>query len=467
LIEFGKAFEALKTDITQSRAFNDRIEILFYYSGHADENGLLLAGTHFPYEKIRQEMALLKADVNVAVLDACASGAITRRKGVIRQPAFLSNSPADMKGYAFLTSSSENETAQESDRIKASFFTYYLISALRGAADSNADGKVSLNEAYEFSYNETLGRTAKTRGGPQHPAYDIQMSGTGELMLTDVRSISSILVLPEDLTGRIYIMNAERQLVAELFKPQGRSIDLGMESGSYSVYIDSGDIFLAASIKLAGKQTVVLEKRLFTVTQKEPSTVRGPSVYVVEKPPLPPVKSLEVAGHFSSFYSNMGYSIPRIEYPGIGGRFTFNLNNQIALEAETNFVKSTGEQRFINVFGAKAGLRKEGWGLFGLLRPGVITYREITGCFAVVGRPCDPHYAGTNRFGIDFGGAFEIYNFGVYKSDRLFFRLDITDTLASHTTQSWSYVPDQPPVLHERFLANHSPRFTIGAGFRF
>jgi uncharacterized caspase-like protein len=62
-----------------------------------------------------------------------------------------------MRGYAFLTSSSPDEVAQESDHIGASFFTHYLVSGLRGAADVTGEGKVTLNEAYQFAFNETLG----------------------------------------------------------------------------------------------------------------------------------------------------------------------------------------------------------------------------------------------------------------------------------------------------------------------
>jgi len=468
LIDFGKALQQLRTEIQESRAVSQRVELIFYYSGHADEQGLLLGGSRLPYDQIREEIALLKTDVNVAILDACASGAIMRRKGVIPQPGFLSNSPADMKGHAFLTSSSENETAQESDRIRASFFTYYLLSALRGAADSNADSKVSLNEAYEFSYNETLGRTAKTQGGPQHPAYDIQMSGTGELVLTDLRQISSKLVLPKELSGRIYIMNADRQLIAELFKPEGREIELGMQSGNYSIYVDSGTLFLAASVKMSEKQTTVLEQQLFTPTKKEPSTLRGPSIYAAERRPVPPVRKFEVGGHYSSFHSDWGLEVlNRIQYQGVGGKFTYNLNNQVALEAETSFLKNLSEQRIINVFGAKLGARKHSWGLFGKIRPGIITHRELTGCLADL-RPCNPHRVSDTRFALDVGGVVELYDFGIYKSDRLFFRLDVSDTLASYGYRTWNYYdPGQPPVVFERFRSHHNPRVSIGAGFRF
>ena len=222
--EFREALHSLRREIAASRELARRVEAILYFSGHADDQAVMLAAGRFSYQGIREEIGRANADVNIVILDACASGAITRMKGGSKQPAFLVNPSANTKGYAFLTSSSENETAQESDRIRASFFTYYLNAALRGAADSNADGRVSLNEAYEFTYNETLGRTARTQGGPQHPAYEIQMTGTGELILTDVREFSSILVLPEQLEGRLYVMNSDRQLVAELFKPAGRSI---------------------------------------------------------------------------------------------------------------------------------------------------------------------------------------------------------------------------------------------------
>jgi hypothetical protein len=49
-----------------------------------------------------------------------------------------------MRGHAFLTSSAASEVAQESDRIRASYFTYYLVSGLRGAADVTGEGKVTL-----------------------------------------------------------------------------------------------------------------------------------------------------------------------------------------------------------------------------------------------------------------------------------------------------------------------------------
>ena len=127
----------------------------------------------------------IPADVRIAILDSCSSGVLTRGKGGTRRAPFLMDTSVDVQGHAFLTSSSEDEVAQESEGLGGSFFTHYLTSGMRGAADASGDGKVTLNEAYQFAFHETLGGTVDTRGGAQHPAYDIQLSGTGDVVMTD------------------------------------------------------------------------------------------------------------------------------------------------------------------------------------------------------------------------------------------------------------------------------------------
>ena len=189
-----------------------RTEVLVYYSGHADEQGLLLGDDRYSYRSLRTRLDQIPADVRIAVLDACASGAFTRIKSGKTRPAFLVDQSADMRGHAFLTSSAATEAAQESDRIRACYFTHYLVSGFRGAADLSGDGKVTLNEAYQFAFKETLGRTVDTRAGPQHPSYDINLSGTGDVVMTDVRQTSSILVIPESLEGRFFVRNSAREL---------------------------------------------------------------------------------------------------------------------------------------------------------------------------------------------------------------------------------------------------------------
>jgi hypothetical protein len=276
--EIEEALDLLKSRVEKARQAGNgggRTELLFYYSGHADDKGLLLGEDRYSYRSLRDRLDEIPADVRIAVLDACASGAFTRLKGGRKQAPFLVDESADMHGHAFLTSSAESEVAQESDRIKASYFTYYLVSGLRGAADVTGEGKVTLNEAYQFAFNETLGRTVDTRGGVQHPSYDINLSGTGEVVMTDLRQTSATLVLGEQLDGRFFVRSAKQELVVELFKPLGRRVELGVEPGRYEVRVEREAASLLARPMVAEGARVVLEPAQFIPTNPEATRARG------------------------------------------------------------------------------------------------------------------------------------------------------------------------------------------------
>jgi hypothetical protein len=275
--ELEAALEELRGRVSavSDTAGVSRTELLVYYSGHADEKGLLLGEDRYSYRSLRDGLDRVPADVRIAVLDACASGAITRLKGGRPQPPFLVDESASMRGHAILTSSAATEAAQESDRIKGSYFTHYLVSGLRGAADLSGEGKVTLNEAYQFAFGETLGRTVETKGGPQHPSYDINLSGTGDVVMTDLRQTSATLVIGEAVDGRIFVRNAREELVVELYKPLGRTVELGLEPGVYDVQVERAAAVLVAKPALADGARVVLDGGQLTPTTREATQVRG------------------------------------------------------------------------------------------------------------------------------------------------------------------------------------------------
>ena len=72
--------------------------------------------------------------MRLLVVDACRSGAVTRVKGVEPAEEFeiRFEAAAGTEGMAIITSSAAGESSQESDRLRASFFTHHLINALRG-----------------------------------------------------------------------------------------------------------------------------------------------------------------------------------------------------------------------------------------------------------------------------------------------------------------------------------------------
>ena len=185
-----KQLDGLDNKITSGKNSAGRNEVLFYYSGHADEKGLRLGKEVYAWKELRKRIDAMSADVKIAVIDACGSGAITRLKGGVAVPAFMVDQSSDMKGYAFITSSTQDESSQESDKLKGSFFTHSLVSGLRGAGDLSGDGKVTLSEAYQFAFNETLQKTEKTMGGAQHPSRDMNLAGTGDVVMTDLRTRS-------------------------------------------------------------------------------------------------------------------------------------------------------------------------------------------------------------------------------------------------------------------------------------
>ena len=257
------------------RRAGGRTEVIVYYSGHADEKGLLLGDDRYSYRTLRDRLDQIPADVRIAVLDACSSGAFTRMKSGRPRPAFLVDESTDMRGHAFLTSSSESEAAQESDRIRASYFTHFLISGFRGAADSSGDGKVTLNEAYQFAFSETLGKTVDTKGGAQHPSYNINLSGTGDIVMTDVRQTTATLVLGEELEGRFFIRTAARELVVELYKPRGRRVALAIEPGTYEVRVERDKESLTTRVEVAEGTSATVDQQQFGPAATEPSRRRG------------------------------------------------------------------------------------------------------------------------------------------------------------------------------------------------
>jgi len=279
--ELERAFATVRSRTRSDRDARDgsprRTEFLFYYSGHADEKGLLLGDDRYSYRSLRDQMDLIPADVRIAVLDACASGAITRLKGGKYRPPFLADESSDMKGHAFLTSSSADEVAQESEGLGGSFFTHYLTSGMRGAADVSGDGKITLNEAYQFAFHETLGGTADTRGGAQHPAYDIQLSGTGDVVMTDVRQTTAGMVLSEELQGRCFVRNARGELVVELQKPRGRSVQLGLEPGSYRIHCDLKSGAMTTTTEVAEGARVTVGPDRMAATERQETVSRGTS----------------------------------------------------------------------------------------------------------------------------------------------------------------------------------------------
>ncbi len=270
---FAQAFQKLHAKIAAAPVRADRVEVIFYYSGHSDDTGLLLQGKRVLYRDVRAMLEKVPADVRIAVLDSCSSGSLMRSKGGTPRPPFLSDVSTTVSGHAFLTSASDDEAAQESDRLKASFFTSALLSALRGAADSNRDHRVTLNEAYQYAFQETLSQTESTAAGPQRPGFDIEMVGRGDLVLTDVRIAGATLVVPPG-SGRLFVHQRD-SLIAELSVPGTHPIELGLVPGEYRIVLVNADITRSATVELTVGARLELQPMQMPAINREATALRG------------------------------------------------------------------------------------------------------------------------------------------------------------------------------------------------
>ncbi len=271
-------FRDVKDEIKNHSDKEQRTEFFFYYSGHSDEQGLLLGNEYLAYSELKQMITGMGSDVNIAILDSCSSGVFTRLKGGTQKAPFLVDESVDTTGYAFLTSSSADEAAQESDAIGASFFTYYFISALRGAGDSTQDGKVTLNEAFSFASSETLTRTTESQGGVQHPSYNINLTGSGDLVLTDLRLAKAGIILDTKIAGRIFIKDSSGRLVAELYKDNGLPMSISLPLGSYTISIVNNNVLTEANIFMDENRKYNLTSQNFKYNPMDSTRIRGNTI---------------------------------------------------------------------------------------------------------------------------------------------------------------------------------------------
>jgi hypothetical protein len=155
--------------------------------------------------------------------------------------------------------------------------------------------------------------------------------------------------------------------------------------------------------------------------------------------------------------------------PGFGGRFTFNLTESIAFEAEGNYYTreqftfiQQGGHIFQGQFGGKVGKRFDRWGVFGKARPGFVGFTRIREFPSGVPIPGPPSFRFVNKFypSLDIGGVVEFYI-----SPRWMARFDVGDTLIRY--DEIVFPGATPPFIIQPRETTHNLQVSSGIGFRF
>ncbi|HUU03255.1 MAG TPA: caspase family protein [Myxococcota bacterium] len=245
--EIISALAKLQEQIRARVDLGEPSQLLFYYSGHARAHALNMGSDEIGLEELRRLLIQKPATVTLAVLDACQTGAISRVKGAEPAADFSYNSVNRLNtaGVAVMASSAASELSQESEILAASYFTSNLVAGLRGAADNDSDGRVTLREAYRYAYNRTLADTAATAVGKQHPTLETELRGKGEMILSWPARASAALVLDKTTAGEVLVQHERGgSIVAELHKVAGEKMRLALPPGKYTVVVrDSNEAF--------------------------------------------------------------------------------------------------------------------------------------------------------------------------------------------------------------------------------
>jgi len=253
--EVQRALIALNSRIRAETSGPGGALLFVYYSGHADAHALHLGGEELDLMLLQRLVHGSSAGFRLLLVDACRSGALTRVKGARPAQPFEIHLDEQLsgEGVAMLTSSAADEDAQESDELRGSFFTHYFVSGLRGAADRNGNGAISLEEAYDYAYQHTLRASSRTAYGLQHPTFQFDLKGKGGIPLTWVHGAGgpgALLMLRSGRTYLLFAEDAQGAVVAEVDIADARRT-LALEPGRYFVRAREADHLLEGSIELA------------------------------------------------------------------------------------------------------------------------------------------------------------------------------------------------------------------------
>lgn len=248
---------------------------LFYYSGHADQSHLKMGPQRLSLKDLKKQFENFPARIRVAVLDACQSGSVTRIKGGALSEPFLFREDTKVKGQVILYSSSATENSQESDKLKNSIFTFHFLNALRGCGDVSGDKKITLSEAYQYSYNNTVSSTAQSLAGVQHPGYQFKIQGEGDIVLADLSTVTSGIILGSNIQGPITILDKPGNLIADFIKEKGTTPFIALNSGSYQVYNSTEKTKRKSSFSVKNNRVTPIGKQNFSSVKASSALNKG------------------------------------------------------------------------------------------------------------------------------------------------------------------------------------------------
>jgi hypothetical protein len=272
------AFDDARRRISGLRAEGQKVQLLIYYSGHGSEEALHMNGEELPLARIRGFFHDMDADLKILIADACFSGSLIQAKGgTLSDPVPVKyQDELKVNGSAILTSSSAGELSQESKELQGSLFTHYFLTAIRGAADSDRDGTVSLWEAYNYTQAGLRRKLISVKNVTQNPEFDMDLHGSENVVLTRVNLGQAFLGLKKVPLGRYQVMESVGALqIAEVNVSDPDGVTLALPKGSYVVYRSDGPKGVTGYADLRSSRSVDLGPGDFVQAQSNVFRAKG------------------------------------------------------------------------------------------------------------------------------------------------------------------------------------------------
>jgi len=129
-----------------------------------------LYASALPMREISYILQRIRSERLVFIIDSCYSGASGGRTvKTDGTRANISDRFLDRvvsgKGMVIMTASGANEVSVEKDDLRHGVFTYFLLDGLEGKADTDRDGLITVDEAYDYVSKNV----PKATGQEQHP----------------------------------------------------------------------------------------------------------------------------------------------------------------------------------------------------------------------------------------------------------------------------------------------------------
>ena len=215
---------------------------LFYYSGHADAENLMLGNQRFSLKKLQNLLDNAPSSIKICIFDACNSGVVTTLKGGKRAEPFYLQPQQNIRGRVIIASSAATEAAQESKTLKGSIFSHHWFNALRGSADFLGNGRITVNEAYQYAYRKTIESTALMAGEIQHPVFKFDIFGQGDIVLTTLSKAQGGVAFDQSCEGKFLVLSDDYiDVFADFSKKRGAETFIALGPGAYTIINANGN----------------------------------------------------------------------------------------------------------------------------------------------------------------------------------------------------------------------------------